>query len=316
MRLRGPAAALAILLVAGVAGCGAGPGASASGPGGSSSPGGAGTATAEATATPIASAAETPSPSVNPSPTPTPAPALAKLALAQVTVATLNVRVSPSSKAKLLDVSDFPTVTVPLTRGARVLVLDGPVEAEGNRWYAVGLEQDPAFYLSDIAVGWIAAGADADPWLTPAAVDCPKPGVQAISFLSGVDRIACYGSDTISFAAHQAAIPPDAGLGGACQPPAGQPGWLVCDNIHHDWVNVDGGTAWLLLLHFDPATGIKPTGLADVGTTGPAYDVTGHFDDPAASACASASDPYDVTQLSAWLTCASKFVVEKLRKTS
>ena len=314
MRLRGPAAALVILLV-GLTACGGGPGASPSFPGGSSLPAASVTGTPDATGSGLPTAAETPSPSAIPSPTPTPAPALARLTLAEVTVATLNVRVSPSSRAKLLDVSDFPTVTVPLTRGARALILDGPVEAEGNRWYAVGLEQDPAFYLSDIAVGWIAAGADADPWLAPVSADCPKPGVQAIGFLSGVDRIACYGSDTISFAAHQAAIPPDAGLGGACQPPAGQPGWLVCDNIHHDWVNVDGGTAWLLLLHFDPATGIKPTGLADVGTTGPAYDVTGHFDDPAASACASASDPYDVTQLSAWLTCASKFVVEKLRKT-
>ncbi len=252
-----------------------------------------------------------------PRPTPTPAAALGKLTLAEVRVDSLNVRVSPSGSAGLLDVTDFPSASVPLARGDQVLVLDGPVEAEGYRWYAVGLRQDPNFAAAHLAVGWIAAGTPSNPWLAPASVDCPAPDVTALSAMPAIVRLACYGGDSIGFSAYQAAEPAGGGLGGACLPPAGQPGWLVCDNIGYSWVNADGSSAWLLLLHFDPASGISPTGLADQGTVGPAYAITGHFDDPAAQACAtSTSDPSDVTQLGAWLTCASKFVVETLQPVS
>ncbi len=309
MRLRDIGAALGVLLV--LAGCGA-TGTSnveatqlgTSSPG--SSPGGSAPATG--------SAAPSVQPTPTPGPTATPLPGLPALTLARVTVGTLNVRVAPSASAALLQPPAYLPVTLPLSSGNHVLVLSGPVQADGYAWYAVGLAQDVEGSTEEIAVGWVAGAAGTTPWLVADSSGCPSPGVTAIAGLTGIERIGCFGSSPLSFTAHQTALPPDAGLGGACQPPPGQPDWLVCDNVNHSWVNADGSTTPLLLLHFDPATGIEPTGLAAVNTTGPAYQLVGHFNDTAAQACGDTSNPTDLVQLSAWLTCASKFVVEKLTK--
>ncbi len=253
------------------------------------------------------------SPSAQPTVSPTAAPVLAALTLVRVTVSTLNVRVAPSASGKLLQPPAFPPVSLPLTSGSRVLVLSGPVQADGYAWYAVGLPMDPKVSTALIPVGWVAGASGATPWLVPDTRSCPTPGVQAIATLTGIERIGCFGSSTLSFAAHQTAEPPDAGLGGTCGAPADQPAWLVCENINYSWVNADGGTTGLLLLHFDPATGISPTNLAAPNTTGPAYQITGHFDDTAAQACGDTSDPTNLAEMSAWLTCASEFVVETLK---
>jgi hypothetical protein len=229
-----------------------------------------------------------------------------------VTVGTLNVRVGPSAASALLQPPAYPPLTLPLTSGSQVLILSGPLQANGYAWYAVGLAQDVEGSTEEIAVGWVAGASGTTPWLVADTKGCPTPDVTKIAGLSGIARIGCFGSSSLAFAAHQTTIPPDGGLGGACQPPPGQPGWLVCDNINHSWVNADGGTTPLLLLHFDPATGISPTGLAPANTTGSAYQIVGHFNDTAAQACGDTSDPTALDQMSAWLTCASKFVVEKL----
>jgi hypothetical protein len=138
----------------------------------------------------------------------------------------------------------------------------------------------------------------------------------AIAGLSGIERIACYGSRSMSITARQAALAPD-GLGGACQPEAGQPGWMVCQHVNYNWVNEDGGPIYrsvpTLNLYFDPATGIAPTYLAPSGTTGPAYQIRGHFMDSAALRCpprgAGTLAYYD-----SWLSCAIEFVVEDLQR--
>ncbi len=313
MRLRGHVGGVVAVLVL-LAGCATGTSSLEASPVGSTSTGATAPQSASAAPSSTPSVTPTPAPTDTPSPTPaaTPIPPLAKLSLATVAVGSLNVRVAPSASAALLKVPTFAGGKNPLTSGDQVLVVDGPVDADGYRWYAVGLSQDPGYTSASTPVGWVAAASGATAWLVPDTNACPKPGVTAISAMSFIARVGCFGPGSISFAAHQAAIPLDAGLGGACQPPPGQPGWLVCDNIGYDWVNADGGTTWLLLLHFDPATGVSPTGLAPVGTIGPAYQITGHFDDPAAQACSANTDPKDVGQLSDWLTCATKFVVETL----
>jgi hypothetical protein len=276
----------------------------------SAGPTGSGSAPASSSGSP----AETPSVpgSFTAGPTATPLPAFAPLSLARVTVSTLNVRVAPSASAKLIEPPAYLSLTLPLVVGARVLVLAGPVQADGYAWYAVGLAQDASLTTAGIQVGWVAGASGTTPWLVSDTAGCPTPGVTAIAALSGIERIGCFGARSLAFGARQTAEPPDAGFGGACGPPPGQPGWLVCDNVNHSWVNADGGTTGLLLLHFDPATGIAPTGLAPVNTTGPAYRIAGHFDDTAAQACGVTTDPADLEQMSAWLTCASKFVVETL----
>ena len=267
------------------------------------------TQVASPSASPLQSATPTPEVTASPSPTATPVPPLATLSLARVTVDSVNLRAAPSAGAALIT---DPNAHTPLGTDDRVLVLAGPMSGDGYLWYQVALEHDPSLSALDDTVGWIAAGTATDPWLEADTTPCPQPTVTDIAALPLIARFACYGSTSLTFDAHQAALPPDAGLGGACEAPDGTPDWMVCDNINHSWVNDDGGTSWLLLLHFDPATSIHPTGLAAVGTTGPALEITGHFNDPAAADCVTVADPTGNEGMSQWLTCATKFVVEAL----
>lgn len=227
---------------------------------------------------------------------------------ARVMVNGLTVRTAPSTSAAQLV---FFGARVALNEGDRVFVLGGPVAADGYWWAMVGLAMDPNPKVP-IPVAWVAVGTASDPWLVGQR-SCPTPNLTTLSALPGIERVDCsYG--TVAIMAHQSAESPDDGLGGACPISAGLPGWLMCDNINYNWVNADGGTDWQFLLHFNPASGIPETGLAPVGTVGQAYYITGHFDDPAAADCVTATDPGSTDAVSQWLTCASKFVVDSLRQ--
>jgi len=231
--------------------------------------------------------------------------------LAVVRVNDLNVRVGPSVSApRVLD----GEVPITLDAGAIVLILDGPVEADDVWWFAIAYEEDPSLYARPLTVAWVAGGTGADPWLDERPADlCPtSPTFADLVAMSGMSRLGCYGATPLRIEAYQAAMSPDAGLGGVCevQPPV--PQWLACDGINYNWVNEDGATEWSFLLHFDPARGVAPTGLAAVGSTGPALTVTGHFDDVAAADCVTDGDPGSTAAMSQWLTCAARFVVDTL----
>jgi hypothetical protein len=323
VRHRGHAGMITLVAAAIVlTGCGTGAG---NAPGRSAAASTAGTAAPIGTATSYESSAGVPSPSVSvapaaatpttsaaaPSTTPageaTPAPSFAPLSLAVIAVSGLRVRTAPSTSAA--EVSGIHPVL-----GEPVLVVSGPVEAQGYRWYEVGFAQDPSNPAAAVPVGWIAAGTPTNPWLKPDPTSCPPPTVTSLASLAGIVRIGCYRSDAFTFDAHEAAEPADAGLGGACILPPSEPVWLACD-VNYSWVNADGGTAWLVLLHFDPATGIQPTPLAPPGTVGPALRITGHYNDPAAHQCVTAPDAQSLDGLSQWLTCAQRLVVSQLRQT-
>jgi hypothetical protein len=302
MRSRHPGVVVPLVILVVAAGCGTA---------GGNSPGGSpvatpATAAASAAATPAASSPGAPSASAleTPAATNTPAPAFAPLSLAVIAVSNLKVRTAPSTSAA-------EVTGVDPKAGDAVLVVGGPVEAQGYRWYAVGFAQDPSNPAAAVPVGWIAAGTPADPWLEPDTGSCPQPAVTSLANLAGILRIGCYRSDAFTFDAHEAQEPEGGGLGGACILPPSEPVWLACD-VNYSWVNADGGTAWLVQLHFDPATGIQPTPLAPAGTVGPALRITGHYNDPSAHDCVTASDPQSLDGLSQWLTCAQRLVVEKL----
>jgi hypothetical protein len=76
-------------------------------------------------------------------------------------------------------------------------------------------------------------------------------------------------------------------------------------------VNRDGGYDWELLLHFDPATGIERTGLAEEGEPNPQMTITGHFDDHAAQRCAP-NPPTTLEETAAYWACTTLFVVEQI----
>jgi hypothetical protein len=216
---------------------------------------------------------------------------------------------APSISAPRLLDGDVP---VRLDAGHRVLVLDGPVVSDDLRWFAIALEEDPSYYSRPLTVAWVAGGTEADPWLDDDYTDvCPtQPTFADLVAMAGIMRLGCYHATSLSIDAYQAAESPEGGLGGACEVQPPSPRWLVCDNINYNWVNKDGGTDWLFLLHFDPAAGQSETGLAAAGSTGPALSITGHFDDVAAADCITDSDPESTAAMSQWLTCAARFVVE------
>ena len=270
-----------------------------------------------ASASPSASPATNQSSEVAPTPASTPeaTPNLPLFqapipSLAVVRVNDLRVRAAPSLSAP--ELVDGETA-IRLQAGDRVLVVGVPVDADGIRWFAVAREEEQGNIVR-LTVGWAAAGTASEPWIeTEQTGSCPvESGLADLVAVAEIVRVGCYGSQPLLFEAYQAAEAPDGGLGGACgtEPPV--PAWLACDNINHNWVNADGGADWLFLLHFDPGTGIPPTGLAAAGTTGSRLRVTGHFLDPAAVLCVTASDPNSAEAMSQWLTCAALFAVESI----
>jgi len=251
-------------------------------------------------------------PTASPAPTATPAPpTFQNVALATVRVNGLNVRTEPSSSAPRQ--TDVTGAQLSLDAGDHVMVLSGPVWGDDTWWFTAGLPQDSGLYAAPIPVGWIAGGTAAEPWIEEDNGYCPQATVATLSALPGVERVGCFGTAPLTFDARVATVPPDAGLGGACDVEDPYPRWLMCDHINYNWVNADGGPDWQFQLHFDPDLGITPSGLADVGTIGPAVRITGHFDDTASAGCVTASDPASLEAQSQRLTCATKFVVESLR---
>jgi len=197
---------------------------------------------------------------------------------------------------------------VRLNPGDHVLVM-GFVDSDGGRqWVQIGAQR--AGPSNPVVVGWVDVGTAAEPWVDGSESGCPgaEPSFDTLLQLSGLERMGCYAAAPLRFAAHQATIAPDAGLGGVCGPE--EVPWLQCDHINYSWVNRDGGYAWEFLLHFNPATGIDPTGLAKEGESR-LLDITGHFMDPQATSCAP-NPPVTNKDVARYLSCSTLFVVETM----
>lgn len=232
-------------------------------------------------------------------------------ALATVRVNGLNVRAAAGpSEALVVDEGGWFQAgdVVRLDAGDHVLVMGVTEGSDGLQWVQIGAQADPR--QSAVAVGWAVAGTTDDPWVEEDNSWCPgaEPSFETLASLTGVERMGCYSSIPLTFTARQATIKPDAGLGGACGP-APLP-WLQCDHVNYNWVNRDGGYDWEFLLHFNPATGIAQTGLADAGESKP-LTITGHFNDQAAVSCAP-DPPATNEDVAAYLRCSTLFVVESL----
>jgi hypothetical protein len=226
-------------------------------------------------------------------------------ALATVNVAGLNVRSAPGLHAPLI--RDGYRLNI----GDHVLVLSDARSADGMWWLTVAMQRPGP--LNPVRVGWAAAGTRQDPWIEEDNGWCRSaPSFEGLLALSGVERMGCYGRAPITIEAYQATLPPDAGLGGACD--TIEPTWLLCDHINYSWVNRAGGSDWEFLLHFNPATGIPETDLAPDGTRRLLH-ITGHFDDEAATDCASETLT-ELDEYEAGLGCAVLFVVDQLELVS
>ena len=133
----------------------------------------------------------TPPPSDSPSATPTPAPASPTTApafppdtLAVVTRSGNRLRVftAPTN-------GEGSEKLWPLLRsGERLLVLGGPVAADGYDWYEVMVEDQP-----DAMHGWVAAARGATRWIRQAAPDCRgDPGRLDVADMRPFDFLLCY----------------------------------------------------------------------------------------------------------------------------
>ena len=77
--------------------------------------------------------------------------------------------------------------------GTRMLIVDGPVAADGYDWYEVQTDGE----LIDL-FGWVATGKDGEVWLAPKRPRCPENADAAtVATLNRIDFLACFGDTQV-----------------------------------------------------------------------------------------------------------------------
>jgi hypothetical protein len=138
---------------------------------------------------PSPSAAVTANPSRTPQATDAPSQAAtpgAGVPLAVVTTAGdgLRVRSRPEVSA------DSKKLSPLLATGNRMLVVNGPVPADGYEWYEVLADND--------LFGWVAAGKDGEDWIAPAPANCTDDlDESALRTVDPIDFFVCYGDTPV-----------------------------------------------------------------------------------------------------------------------
>ena len=98
----------------------------------------------------------------------------------------LRVRSRPSVGA---DSEKFSPL---LKKGARMLIVDGPVAADAYDWYEVQVADDGLF-------GWVAAGKGNEEWIKPAEPECTDDlDESAIRTVDPIDFLVCYGDTPVN----------------------------------------------------------------------------------------------------------------------
>ena len=197
--------------------------------------------------------------------------------------------------------------------GARLMILDGPVEANDYDWYQVAA-WDPKDREATFPAGWVARGDhDGTPWISAAAQVCPTGTVTTseVVGLAPAERVACFGDRELRLRAFVT----DGSDSYEC---TADPG---CITDGPRWLTDLGGTT----AEFDAESGkafdgprlaVDPSGAvtADSMPFGAMADLFGSFDDPAAQQChalaGAAAGP--TTDLAARLECRARFVVRDI----
>lgn len=204
-----------------------------------------------------------------------------------------------------------------LPDGALSMVVEGPVSADGLPWYrvhALGLPRDtgctgPPETDPFNCPGWFgwaaAADADGEAALVEDVSSCPRwDGRVTDELLFGhgfLAYLACFGGETRSLTGYYPVIPDDAGLGGVCESPD-DIAWLAC-NPGYEKLTRDAEQDF-----FSPGLEVVVAPGVEMPERGQLIEVTGHYDDPAASACAFGDDPDRKV-----LACRAQFVVTDAR---
>ncbi len=209
------------------------------GPGGDSPAASAPVAQASGTGTGAATGEPAASPPLATPPAESATPDLTIGSLAVVTLDGDNLRVR--SLPGLGDASKKLKPTLPA--GTRMLLVGGPVSADGYDWYEIQTDGE----LIDL-FGWVASARGDEAWIAPAAPRCwGSLGAATIAGLDRIDFLACYGRTAVKVRARAAGLWDAHDRPGAC-------GWV------RDGGGCDIGNAWLLLPSA-PVTLITDAGL-------------------------------------------------------
>lgn len=225
-------------------------------------------------ASPLPASADPPSPSP-PASVVTPAPSAADAELAvPALVATVQPDVRVRSAPGLAATSEKLTPLLPT--GTELVVLSGPVAADGYHWYEV----TPLARASSLPRGWVAAASrDGEPWLAARTPSCPaRPtAFAALAAIPSPLALVCFPRVPITFEAR--IIDCNCDVDGGWLEPSwfswGTYRWLIDPSqTQHDPADPE---FWL---HLDPAAK-RPSTLP----LGQIVTLTGMFDHPAAEAC-------------------------------
>jgi len=108
----------------------------------------------------------------------------------------LRVRSAPGTG------SDSRRLKPVLPAGTRMLVVRGPVEADGYDWWEIQTDSE----VVDL-FGWVAAGDSGTAWIAPAAPRClGSPDAASVVGMSRIDFLACNGDAEVSFQADAASL--------------------------------------------------------------------------------------------------------------
>ena len=228
--------------------------------------------------TPGGSAPVDASPTVGPVAAVTPRPQPVELGANSLAVVTsdgdgLRVRSAPGTGP------DSTMLTPLLPARTRMLVVSGPVQADGYDWYEVLSELEGLY-------GWVAAGKDGVDWVKPTTPECSDSlDDVAVSLVSELDFLTCYGDSPVSI---DARLSLSADLGNVDE---------VCPWTGGD-VPCDPEPAWLWeprwftyspdgLAGYDGSAAIPPELLTGVGDEDGLADVrmTIAMDSPEAASC-------------------------------
>ena len=236
--------------------------------------------TDQPTNSPTVAPSERPEPTVRATRAPE---ALHALGFARIVIPELNYRYLPTTSAAVIEEWLPDGSTAPLRRGTQsrldeVYVLDGPVEADGYRWWQVHQTEEfetetgavmPASFFSGWT-GWVADGDDVNAWLVPAN-PCPATPVKTadvtLAVASWAIRYGCFRDQSLTFR-----------------------GWYAGEAVN---VPMPANTssifpverAWDFALWRDRLDFKLVSGEPPLPAPGQWIDIVGHFDDPELLTC-------------------------------
>ena len=280
-------------------------------------------ATPSPTPTPRPLPSAEPSPSPTPEPTPTPRPSPRPTPATRSTGPTHAAGVEPGLLAKTV-VSDVRIRSKPglgadsvkleplLDTGARLMVLDGPVEASGYDWFLV----DPRAYDENgrgLPTGWVAAGKDGEQWIKPLKMDCPAvpTNLDTLRKVASDYWLACFRGVEIAFNARLE----QSGYACSSREPI-EPAWFSNCATEYATDLVAPNAIRRLFVVWDPDVDLsiaaRPAAPEEMW---PAVKVIGQFDHPAAKACQTPNPGIsdDLHRAQTVLTCRNMFVVTSMR---